>query len=195
MHCWALIKAVGREVSIRARHVCRAMPFYHSPGRREAEVSIRARHVCRAMRGARSATNDDRLFQSAPGTCAGRCASNFQQFARRWLFQSAPGTCAGRCVVRHRLRVTRWRFNPRPARVPGDATSLGSVANKPVVSIRARHVCRAMPGFFCRTDEKTHVSIRARHVCRAMQASGATRIKLWWFQSAPGTCAGRCRLS
>ena len=39
-----------------------------------------------------------------------------------------------------------------------------------MVSIRARHVCRAMRPHFVPSDFFLEVSIRARHVCRAMLA-------------------------
>jgi len=37
------------DVSIRARHCCRAMPQPFRNGSRSPSVSIRARHCCRAM--------------------------------------------------------------------------------------------------------------------------------------------------
>ena len=171
------------------------------PGAQHADttrliVSIRARHVCRAMRWLMNKHRLMRVFQSAPGTCAGRCPRSFnpnepsenvsiraRHVCRAMLvltiltlsekkFQSAPGTCAGRCghgVVGNRCGKC---FNPRPARVPGDAGPAASTRQRCAVSIRARHVCRAM------------------HSREELQAGKPIR-----FQSAPGTCAGRCLLA
>ena len=61
------------------------------------------------------------------------------------LFQSAPGTYAGRCSASWLRVCPVWCFNPRPARMPGDAYELAFCAGTKNVSIRARHVCRAMP--------------------------------------------------
>ena len=86
-----------RRVSIRARHVCRAMPARSVVLGVCDFVSIRARHVCRAMHSSDVPSITSISFQSAPGTCAGRCAvGNAHRRCRLW-FQSAPGTCAGRC--------------------------------------------------------------------------------------------------
>ena len=37
------------------------------------------------------------LFQSTPGTKAGRCMGCKRSMCMQWLFQSTPGTKAGRC--------------------------------------------------------------------------------------------------
>ena len=87
-------------------------------------VSIRARHVCRAMHHRRRSASFRREFQSAPGTCAGRCPQVLCRCTTR----------AGVSIrARHVCRAMRLRcglaqpnksFNPRPARVPGDAVAI-----------------------------------------------------------------------
>ena len=140
-----------------------------------------------------------------------------------------------------RLLTNPKRFNPRPALLPGDApptkpvspvrqfqSAPGIAAGRclpffetkrttDMVSIRARHCCRAMPnprGF----GPTTHcfnprpallpgdalwdqwlrhghaVSIRARHCCRAMRSPLINARIASAFQSAPGIAAGRCLL-
>ena len=108
------------------------------------QVSIRARHVCRAMP-----------------------RRDYWPTAR-FPFQSAPGTCAGRCYRPTSTKPRRICFNPRPARVPGDALMIDPDGNVTWVSIRARHVCRAMRSGASISVKSYLVSIRARHVCRAM---------------------------
>ena len=43
-----------------------------------------------------------------------------------------------------------------------------------------------------RLPRNADVSIRARHVCRAMHFGPRVPLRVMVFQSAPGTCAGRC---
>ena len=107
-------------------------------------------------------------FQSAPGTCAGRCRWRRKTGRATTKFQSAPGTCAGRCNAARSGSRSTTSFNPRPARVPGDAF---------------RAAC---------AGAHDRVSIRARHVCRAMRRAYRLWTSISKFQSAPGTCAGRC---
>ena len=204
------------SVSIRARHWGRAMrrdrpdpavpvEFQSAPG----TGAGRCHHLATPAAPYTS-------FQSAPGTGAGRCPSprdaamlgyivsirarhwgRAMRFggvvpggvgfvsirARHWgrampekllrqrrpkRFQSAPGTGAGRCVRASITVVVGNRFNPRPALGPGDAGN------------DARCLCQHA------------VSIRARHWGRAMPETNGTSKKARWFQSAPGTGAGRC---
>ena len=137
-------KALAR-VSIRARHVCRAMHAIAQAEVNRLEVSIRARHVCRAMPTRR-----------APLASRSRC------------FNPRPARVPGDAGVAPGKPRVRQGFNPRPARVPGDALILSE----------------------CKVSDQ--VSIRARHVCRAMRRYGEDVDSLKKFQSAPGTCAGRC---
>ena len=59
-------------------------------------------------------------------------------------FNPRPARVPGDAISLPR-RITRDnRFNPRPARVPGDAKRTGDYIAFLDVSIRARHVCRAM---------------------------------------------------
>ncbi len=61
-----------------------------------------------------------------------------------------------------------------------------------LVSIRARHECRAMPGAEKESRGLNAVSIRARHECRAMPTWSPASSTGISFQSAPGMSAGRC---
>ena len=179
-------------VSIRARHVCRAMQRDRCARHERSFVSIRARHVCRAMRHAMGYVPCVLKFQSAPGTCAGRCIDTPSHSKQKARFQSAPGTCAGRCYFQGRISEALFSFNPRPARVPGDAIVIRPVNHVDLVSIRARHVCRAMLDFLDGVMSD-HLFQSAPGTCagrciRILVICCAVR----QFQSAPGTCAGRC---
>ena len=107
-------------------------------------VSIRARHCWRAMRQDRAHHRRAEKFQSAPAIAGGRCG-------RRWW----------------RLRWPRG-FNPRPPLLAGDARPPRSARPGSMVSIRARHCWRAMPG------------------------AGAACTGWCGFQSAPAIAGGRC---
>ena len=148
------------SVSIRARHVCRAMhfsgddlttcnEFQSAPGtcagrcpRSRARSSAYRRFNPRPARvpgdanESRSAV-DLMSFQSAPGTCAGRCHSLTCPGIANVLFQSAPGTCAGRCEHRAACNAHPSCFNPRPARVPGDAR-IARISRKQACSFNPR---------------------------------------------------------
>ena len=163
-------------------------------------VSIRARHVCRAMPfiTAQAATNPE--FQSAPGTCAGRCpqvlcrcttragVSIRARHVCRAMQRRRDRYSVDACVsirARHVCRAMRLRcglaqpnksFNPRPARVPGDAVLSSPKKWALDVSIRARHVCRAMQPSSAFCTVTSNVSIRARHVCRAMHFAIGTNM-------------------
>ena len=162
---------------------------------RAEPVSIRARHWGRAMPTFRRARNAAGMFQSAPGTGAGRCAisptrkncrDGVSIRARHWgrampgqpfypggnaVFQSAPGTGAGRCGDgRQRVAGSACSFQSAP----------GTGAGR------------------CRTPSSSpqrsrQVSIRARHWGRAMHGNMTSDFGVEMFQSAPGTGAGRCR--
>ena len=84
------------------------------------------------------------------------------------LFQSTPGISAGRYAPRAHNWSTQSCFNPRPAFLPGDTTFGTDMTKVEIVSIHARHFCRAI-----RFDSGTRrsffdVSIHARHFCRAI---------------------------
>ena len=135
----------GAQVSIRARHCWRAMPgtagtmispwcfnprppllagdaIRHLHPAHQGCVSIRARHCWRAM----------------PANCV--------RFALFSAFQSAPAIAGGRCGRRSSRRPARRCFNPRPPLLAGDACATTVRHRGRVVSIRARHCWRAMPG-------------------------------------------------
>ena len=107
------------------------------------------------------------LFQSAPGTNAGRYnpAKSIDLLSRP--FQSAPGTNAGRYNLSEGEHTIYPGFNPRPARMPGDT----------IISKASRRHDRfqSAPG-----------KNAGRYHPRPMQIYS---FKL--FQSAPGTNAGR----
>ena len=84
------------------------------------------------------------VFQSAPGTNAGRSQASRRERNAVKLFQSAPGTNAGRSIVIWGLTNQGTGFNPRPARMPGDPTACENLQHAGYVSIRARHECRAI---------------------------------------------------
>ena len=184
-----------------------------------ATVSIRARHVCRAMRTLTVIGGDAGAFQSAPGTCAGRCCLARPYARRRSRFQSAPGTCAGRCIrrcsdirnagqfqsapgtcagrcqLRLATGISAPGFNPRPARVPGDASGRTRQTH-PAAGFNPRPA--RVPGDAATQEMLAmmlQVSIRARHVCRAMPSRVHSTRSGLAFQSAPGTCAGRCNVT
>ena len=83
------------------------------------------------------------------------------------------------------------RFNPRPASMPGDPRIADRWQRLRLVSIRARHQCRAIRPCRGRYDQAAHVSIRARHQCRAIPCLCLVAAQQHRFQSAPGINAGR----
>ena len=60
-----------------------------------------------------------------------------------------------------------------------------------LVSIHARHECRAIPKQGREVDRFKAVSIHARHECRAILAHSRITRALEKFQSTPGMNAGR----
>ena len=208
----------GQRVSIRARHLRRAMLSGYLFGRMADMVSIRARHLRRAMHPMADYSAHELEFQSAPGIYAGRCVTPAAQLTMGLLFQSAPGIYAGRCGLRHCRRhalqhvsirarhlrrampITRSVY-PRPTpfqSAPGIYAGrclnrLQSLTGTEIVSIRARHLRRAMPAPDITATVTQPVSIRARHLRRAMPVSRILFDQLGEFQSAPGIYAGRCQ--
>gem|GEM_PF-1074612 len=87
-----------RYVSIRSRHEGRERPRTHRGRRAENDVSIRSRHEGRERPDQAHCCLPKRLFQSAPGTKAGRDPEWLLSLPRLSWFQSAPGTKAGRDV-------------------------------------------------------------------------------------------------
>ena len=83
-------------------------------------------------------------------------------------FQSAPAITGGRCVAALLACRCVNGFNPRPPLLAGDAFQVGHGLGCQIVSIRARHYWRAMPG----------------------SQKGARGVHL--FQSAPAITGGRC---
>ena len=83
-------------------------------------------------------------------------------------FNPRPARVPGDALIARFMATFSASFNPRPARVPGDAMGSPARVVHLHVSIRARHVCRAMHGQNCSRSSGEIVSIRARHVCRAM---------------------------
>ena len=134
------------------------------------------------------------LFQSTPGIAAGRigaefgirapyrgvsiharhcCRANLQGChceRRHERFQSTPGIAAGRISRTFPTSTLRRRFNPRPALLPGESRLQSTRSTGRMVSIHARHCCRAnlaLGGVF---SVCSSVSIHARHCCRANRA-------------------------
>ena len=109
------------------------------------DVSIRARHRCRAIPNDATTPAWDKTFQSAPGIDAGRSDAAWVDGWITDMFQSAPGIDAGRSVQRVASSTPALSgFNPRPASMPGDPTDRSSIRLFLIVSIRARHRCRAI---------------------------------------------------
>ena len=82
-------------------------------------------------------------------------------------FQSTPGIAAGRIPALPGGGHGCQRFNPRPALLPGESPQTGHIGDPLVVSIHARHCCRAN---------------------RGVDLAGA---RASMFQSTPGIAAGR----
>ena len=85
-------------------------------------VSIHARHRCRAIRGTPQDRTRIEVFQSTPDIAAGRSQGDDRRIQQPKLFQSTPDIAAGRSLFV--VEVV-------------DANTL--------VSIHARHRCRAIP--------------------------------------------------
>jgi len=165
--------------------------FGHEPTFRSKLVSIHARHECRAIPKPQSTQAVNILFQSTPGTSAGRYHHGIRQDALLFKFQSTPGTSAGRYLRQVTGVTTHGSFNPRPARVPGDTFNRNLQRRPYTVSIHARHECRAIHPSRAGVRLPIRVSIHARHECRAIPGISEGALHIMLFQSTPGTSAGR----
>ena len=87
-------------------------------------VSIRARHECRAIPAASENHYSMKVFQSAPGTNAGRSAVRPHITTVSTLFQSAPGTNAGRSAVRPHITTVSTLFQSAPGTNAGRSVRL-----------------------------------------------------------------------
>ena len=130
-------------------------------------VSIHARHCCRANRSVIFSSNTKNKFQSTPGIAAGRIPHRRHGFLPFRLFQSTPGIAAGRILL-----------------LAFDGPAM-------LVSIHARHCCRANHALFRTIDTISEVSIHARHCCRANPTPPPRHRSANAFQSTPGIAAGR----
>ncbi len=131
------------------------------------------------------------LFQSSPGTLAGRYLRPRPSRTQRLPFQSSPGTLAGRYLL-YAIGAARLAgFNPRPALWPG-ATREGTPRYRHGgVSILARHSGRALHSVSADFQSTDEVSILARHSGRALPRVSRASARSREFQSSPGTLAGR----
>ena len=107
------------NVSIHARHCCRANRVDRDRWHIDSRVSIHARHCCRANHPHRARPRHPHLFQSTPGIAAGRIKEK----------QIAAAISAVSIHARHCCRANR---NRRPVG-----------RSRCAVSIHARHCCRA----------------------------------------------------
>ena len=82
-------------------------------------------------------------------------------------------------------------FNPRPASMPGESYGPKPPYQFGLVSIHARHQCRANLSHEWAQSQDLIVSIHARHQCRANLYLANSRFGLHLFQSTPGINAGR----
>ena len=128
---------------------------------------MRARHCCRAN------PNEDRMCVQARE------------------FQSTPGIAAGRIYL-PQLQIHGFcSFNPRPALLPGEST--GNCCGTPAGSgFNPRPAL--LPGESCRSvggQLPKLVSIHARHCCRANRLTKPPSANSAMFQSTPGIAAGR----
>ena len=156
-----------RNVSIHARHCCRANHDGAARPAQQDRVSIHARHCCRANPTKTQNSSAKTSFQSTPGIAAGRIEELVVTEAACDLFQSTPGIAAGRIIQLRRQQRRARSFNPRPALLPGESLGTSEADARCVVSIHARHCCRA--------------NHRCPRYARSMRR----------FQSTPGIAAGR----
>ncbi len=85
------------------------------------------------------------------------------------MFQSSPGTLAGRYRTSAGQRANGMSFNPRPALWPGATLPRPRGRAGSDVSILARHSGRALPCGMPRARIPAEVSILARHSGRALR--------------------------
>ena len=157
-----------KDVSIRARHLCRANPICSRFINLRPKVSIRARHLCQANRQDYYLLPGAAKFESAPDISVGRTPG--------------PETIHGGTGVvsiraRHLCRANRGRYP--------------TYRHRSRVSIRARHLCRANHPDTQSRLAPSHVSIRARHLCRANHLKPGRVDHMVKFQSAPDISVGR----
>ena len=177
-------------VSIHARHRCRANRDAANLGYLPACFNPRPASLpgeSRSTKPARSGSS----FQSTPGIAAGRIWSSLTPSSAAWrfnprpaslpgesaagddlvadghLFHSTPGIAAGRIQLLERRGLGVQRFNPRPASLPGESHG------------RITWLAQRL------------VSIHARHRCRANLLTANRSAPDWLFQSTPGIAAGR----
>ena len=110
-------------------------------------------------------------FQSTPGISAGRYRSRRPTVHSILCFNPRPAFLPGDTRHAQARLEGHGSFNPRPAFLPGDTPSRRSLSATRVVSIHARHFCRAI------------------------QPRPLDPVGDWVFQSTPGISAGRYSLS
>ena len=107
-------------------------------------------------------------------------------------FNPRPTRVSGDTERPARCRAPWRRFNPRPTRVSGDTLSQKAADYlKQLVSIRARHACRAIP--FSPLISRTSILFQSAPDTRVgrYERDPAQIHKLLMFQSAPDTRVGR----
>ena len=154
-------------------------------------VSIHARHCCRANRGNAYARIDRDAFQSTPGIAAGRIRCRVNAGSSVCRFQSTPGIAAGRIALWQLRPCWRACFNPRPALLPGESVHKSARGRVHLVSIHARHCCRANPTQYRRLEIpgvfQSTPGIAAGRIGTVLRQMPRTL----QFQSTPGIAAGR----
>ena len=83
------------------------------------------------------------MFQSTPDIAVGRNACSRQARTTAKMFQSTPDIAVGRNNLRMMATRGLEGFNPRPTSLSGETTLYKKVGRRYVVSIHARHRCRA----------------------------------------------------
>ena len=133
-----------RFVSIHARHQCRAIPDLSVSTCRQENVSIHARHQCRAIPGGQLAVRGQRRFNPRPASMPGDPSHHARPRAACSGFNPRPASMPGDPAYRQHVPASQRRFNPRPASMPGDPYRSQIRSGTSVVSIHARHQCRAI---------------------------------------------------
>ena len=131
------------------------------------------------------------MFQSTPGIAAGRITVDLFEHGALVQFQSTPGIAAGRIARCFANTCSDDGFNPRPALLPGESEQRPATPCRLVVSIHARHCCRANRLVQWPLCHAGMVSIHARHCCRANPVTALVTRVVDMFQSTPGIAAGR----
>ena len=148
-HCCRANRHGGRSsgtvnrVSIHARHCCRANHRAVSRRGSHVLVSIHARHCCRANPPDAFLYDKFREVSIHARHCCRANQPMVVNVAALLLFQSTPGIAAGRipkCIGRTGCLSS---FNPRPALLPGESQPCSGTGKTSEVSIHARHCCRA----------------------------------------------------